>query len=136
MTEAERITNRIQNGFPNIKRGTLRFWGSWFGRPYDNHHEIVDSDAAEDLLRVRFNAGEVLSVWNPRRAAIDDQVFRIEEASRVRWEWFRYGRPQNPENLYYQEFVDNGSEVIATTNVDWHDADLKPDRSSAAVEIL
>jgi hypothetical protein len=136
MTDAERIAQCIQSGLPKIKNGTLRFWGVWFGRPYDNFHRIVTSSAQEDAVVVGFDEGEVLSVWNPRNFSIDQDVFRISTASRVRWEWFYYGRPQTPENVYFQEFADDGVAIAATTNIDWHEAAMRPDRAFAAVEIV
>jgi len=136
MTEAEKIADRICRGLPNIKSGTLRFWGSWFGRPHDNWHQVVACEASDLVLRVRFNEGEVLSVWSPRGGVFDDRTFRIQNAQRVRWEWFYYGRPKIADNLYFEDFSRSGVVVIAETNVDWYVADLQPDGSEAAVEIL
>lgn len=103
---------------PRVKSGTLRFWGSWFGRPHDNHHEIVGGQAEGDLLTVRFNEDEVLRIWAPRGATIDENHFRIVDANRVRWEWFYYGRPKIPSNLYFEEFTTDGAEIRVETNVD------------------
>ena len=136
MTDAEKIADRICRRLPNIKCGTLRFWGSWFGRPHDNRHQAIACDASDLVLRVRFNEGEVLSVWGPRGGAIDDSTFRIQDAQRVRWEWFYYGRPKTAGNLYFEDFSRDGAVVIAKTNVDWYGTDLQPDGSEAAVEIL
>jgi hypothetical protein len=35
----------IANLLRHVKRGTLRFWGEWFGRQYDNIHIVVSCDA-------------------------------------------------------------------------------------------
>jgi len=138
VTNAEQIAGRIRQALPNIKRGALRFWGNWFGRPYDNIHWIVDCEAEGDLLRVRFNEDEMLSVVSPRNASIDASTFLIDDASRVRWEWFYYGRTKTPENLCVREFTkhQDGSIVGEETNVDWPTRDLKGTSSEAAVEIL
>ena len=80
--------------------GLCAFWGSWFGRPYDNQHRIVDCEAEGEILRLRFNEGELLSVFSPRNASIDEKTFRIDDANRVRWEWFYCGRAKTPENQY------------------------------------
>jgi hypothetical protein len=136
MTEAEHIARVIREAIPRLKRGTLRFWGSWFGRPYDNVHEIVGCQADGDLLTVHFNEGEVLRVWAPRAATIDEESFRIDEADRVRWEWFYYGRPKTPANVYFEDFTANGPETQTETNVDWYVPNLETNRSLPAVEIL
>ena len=137
MSEAEQIADRIRHALPHVKRGTLRFWGSWFGKPHDNWHEIVDCAAEGDILRVRFRNDEVLSVSSPRGASINEATFRIENASRVRWEWFYYGRAKTPENLYFREYTQGpDAAIVAETNVDWYTPDLRPTSSEAAVEIL
>jgi hypothetical protein len=137
MTDAEQIAYRIRRGLPHIKRGTLRFWGNWFGRPYDNYHEIVDCSADGDILCVRFNDGEVLWVFSPRGASIDESTFRIQGASRVRWEWFFYGRAKTAANLYFEEFTQKpDGAIVAETNADWYTPDLRTTSSEAAVEIL
>ena len=136
MTEAERIARIVRDALPLVKRGALRFWGAWFGRPYDNLHEIVGCQAEGDLLTVHFNEGELLRVWAPLGATVDADAFRIGDAKRVRWEWFYYGRPQIPANIYFEDFTVEGPETRSETNVDWHLPDLQTDRSLPAVEIL
>jgi hypothetical protein len=79
----------------------------------------------------------VLSVFSPRNASIDEDTFRIQDADRVRWEWFHYGRTKTPENQYFQEFTkQQGDSIVGETNVDWYTPDLRATNSEAAVEIL
>lgn len=136
MTEAEEVAKQIRSALPGLKSGTLRFWGQWFGKPYDNLHSVVGCNAQGELLQVFFIEGETLSVWAPRGATVDENVFRIGDAERVRWEWFYYGRPRTPANLYFEEYVKSAEGVSATTNVDWHTPYLRPDLSHPAVEIV
>lgn len=136
MTEAELLAELIKAALPQLKQGTLRFWGEWFGRPNDNIHSVVDCEADRDLLRLRFHEDEVLSVWAPRTATIDHRTFRIMDATRVRWEWFYYGRPKIQANLYHMDFTRTASDVAVSTNVDWYKPTLKPDAQQPAVEIL
>ena len=35
MTETEALGDELRRSLPNIKNGSLRFWGVWFGGPYD-----------------------------------------------------------------------------------------------------
>ncbi|MGY3718440.1 hypothetical protein ACWE42_23270 [Sutcliffiella cohnii] len=50
--------------------GSLRFFGEWFGRPYDNYHAVIDSHYEHDVLEIKCSSGEVIKVW----AAIDISV--------------------------------------------------------------
>src|ERR1700751_2220433 len=111
---AEDITNML----PRVKTGTLRFWGKWFGKPYDNCHRVISCDATDDCLRIRFDEGEVLTVWDPVMVEIDARKFRIGNASAVRWTWFYYGRAQTPENLFYEDYVLQEDGVAFRTNGD------------------
>jgi len=33
LVEIEQIHNQLNKALPNVKSGTLRFWGEWFGKP-------------------------------------------------------------------------------------------------------
>ncbi len=136
MLEAEFIADRIREASPRSKRGTLRFWGVWFGRPYDNLHSLVGCESNQDLLRMYFNEDEALNVWVPSGLVLEESTFQIRDAERVRWEWFAYGRTKIPANRFFKDFVKNGNSVLASTNVDWYRPDLRTDPSLSAVEIL
>ncbi len=137
MTEADRIGRTIGEALPRIARGSLRFWGSWFGgRPHDNLHQIVECHAEGELLTIGFDGGEILRVWNPRDAVVREKRLVIGDASRVRWEWFYYGRPQIPANLRFEDFTVDGSEIRTDTNVDRYSSALETDRSLPAVELV
>jgi hypothetical protein len=42
--------------------GSLRFWGEWFGRPFDNYHRRVACEVTDECLQFRFKEAEVLAV--------------------------------------------------------------------------
>lgn len=62
MIEAEKISTKINELVPNARSGTIRFFGEWFGRPYDNQHEIIAASATDDVLTVEFSGDEQLAV--------------------------------------------------------------------------
>ena len=136
MSEAEQIAQQISFALPNIKRGTLRFWGVWFGRPYDNLHRVVAVEAEGEVLRLRFHQDEQLTVWHPNGFQLDSSAFEIKNADRVLWEWFGYDRPKTQANRFFKDFVKTGQAVVASANVNWSVPDLKTDRSLPAVEML
>ena len=135
MGETEEIADRIRNALPNVKRGSLRIWGEWFGRPYDNFHTLVRCEE-QDYLRLTFHQGETLFVWSPRSLSMNNAKFRIKTAVRVRWEWFYYGRPQVQENLYFMEFEKSSLKITSKTNIDFYKPTLRPSVWRPAVEIV
>jgi len=119
VTEAVIIANAIQIALPRAKTGTLRFWGEWFGRPYDNWHKMVDVEALGNTLHVFFHEGERLSVHAPAGLDLAANQFRIQDAERVRWEWHSYGHPKTPENLRFMDFVKSAKGVFGTSYGCW-----------------
>jgi hypothetical protein len=135
-SDAKTICDRLTALLPHAKRGSLRSWGQWFGRPMDNVHQIVRCEADGDTLRLWFDDGEQLTVDTPSGFEASRDAFWISNANRVRWEWFYYGRPQTPENLYFQEFTRTAEGISATTNVDWYKPNLQPSIREKALEVL
>lgn len=134
-SDAKAICERLTALLPRAKAGTLRFWGQWFGRPMDNFHQIVRCEADGDTLRLWFDEGEVLTVDAPVGFEASGTTFWIKDAKRVRWEWFYYGRPKTPENLYYEDYIRTAEGISAGTNVDWYKPNLQPSARERAVEL-
>jgi hypothetical protein len=136
MAEGQEIAERINKHLTAIKRGTLRFWGHWFGRPYDNWHQVVSCTFTSEVLKLTFNEGETLHVWDGHKAIVSRKTLQIATASRVRWEWYYYGRPKTAASLYFQDFTRTVSGISPQTNVDWYTPTFEFDLSLPAVEIL
>jgi len=116
-------------------RGTVRIFGDWFGRPHDNCHTLTDVSAKEDYLALGFDGGEVLKVWAPSAPEFTGHRLGVRFASRVRWEWFYYGRPPLLENRYFLDYVVAADRINPATNVDWYTPDLKPSSNEYAVTL-
>lgn len=136
MTQAEEIASKINADLTRVKSGSLRLWGEWFGKPYDNVHQVIRTEGSGSLLAVHFDLGETLFVWAPGSYLINNEIFRIEDAARVRWEWFYYGRPQVAENRYFIDFEKTTDAIRSSTNIDWYTPAFQPDDSLPAAEIL
>jgi hypothetical protein len=128
------IAEQIQRLLPKVHNGSLRFWGVWFGKPYDNNHTIVKSEANGDCLILHFDGEETLQVWNPQACLIDSRQFVIELASRVLWQWYWYGRPHTPANLMSDEYVKRNTEITFTSTFPAK-LDAKPSFNEPAVQI-
>jgi hypothetical protein len=115
--------------------GSLCVFGDWFGRPMDNCHQMVSHEEKGGYVRLTFNEGETLEVWEPKGLRMEGKSFIIQRGSRVRWEWFYYGRPQLPENRFYVEHVVSGGVIEASSNAAWYSPDFKPSPLEPAVSI-
>jgi hypothetical protein len=136
VTKAEQFTKMITGNLAGIKTGSLRSWGNWFGKPYDNIHRIVSCQAVGDILQFRFEDDELLSVLFPEGLEANNSTFLISDAAQVRWEWFYYGRPKVVENRYFLELTKREGRITTQTNWDWNKPDFKSDVHLPAVEVL
>jgi len=132
---AEKFADEINNILPNIKSGTLRFFGVWFGRPYDNLHHIVSASANANVLKLIFNEGEILEISEPTSCTFSSSHFEIQNSRKVVWKWYSYGLPKTDKNLYYYNFDVEGDKVQMTTNVTWFSEQQAPQITEAAIKI-
>jgi hypothetical protein len=132
VTSPTLIAEHITTLLPNVKAGTLKFCGVWFGRPMDNYHRITHASVKEDALDLMFDQGERLRIWEPGNFEIDPSHFMIQSASRVRWDWsYGAGGP------YFHEYLRKGLQIEHTSN--FHTLagpEPRPTTLQPAVEIL
>lgn len=94
------------------KGGTLRFFGDWFGRPYDNFHIPVSAELSENALMICFNNNEKCVVYEPLGITNEPDDFHVERASKVVWEWYYYGKEQTTLCRLEYTFVGGAVSVI------------------------
>lgn len=128
VSEAELIAEQIARRLPRVKRGSLVVYGDIFGGRIDNIHIVrsARTSGTPPRLVIEFDDDESLEVWEPRGSSISDTELRIDQAAKVRWEWFYYGRPKTPENRYFIEHTSDGTTVNASSNVDWYSPTFSP----------
>jgi hypothetical protein len=121
----EQFAEKYRNNLGRVRGGTLCFWGHWFGRPYDNFHQIiaVDFDASKNILTLHFSGREILIVNNPSDIQEYDNKLQIAQADKVYWQWYYYGKVQEEENMFYYELIKNDDTITGVTNANWY----KPD---------
>lgn len=59
------------------KGGSMRFWGDWFGRPYDNFHVPVSAELDGRVLTIRFGGGERCIIFDPIDIVNEPNDFHI-----------------------------------------------------------
>jgi hypothetical protein len=106
------------------KVGTLRIWGQWFGRPMDNVHECISCRVGSDSIILTFNEGETLTIWNPGDVTVQNStILTFSSATRVRWEWHYYGRPKDPTNRMFIEYLNESGMLLRKSNCNYAAAD-------------
>jgi hypothetical protein len=138
MADVASAVGEINASLATLKRGSLVVFGDIFGGRIDNIHSAVSAAAAgsPSRLRVEFDEGESLDVWDPADFSFGPRMFRIQNASRVRWEWFYYGRLKTPANRFFIEHRSDGADVRAFSDADWAPQVFAPSLARAAVELL
>lgn len=88
------------------KKGSLCFWGEWFGRPYDNIHVVEKCIYDEELniLTLLFKQHEECIIINPSGIINTDETFQIDKADHIIWKWYVYGKPITKENIRQIEY--------------------------------
>lgn len=120
-----------------MKRGSLVVFGDIFGGRIDNIHTVTGAVSNPDgSLTLEFDQGETLQVWDADGVTVSASTFRVERASRVRWEWFYYGREHVPKNRYFREHRVVDDHLEAESNVDWYAPTFAPTLARPAVELI
>lgn len=91
------------------KKGTLRFWGDWFGRPYDNYHTVIKSELTKDRCVLYFDCGGICVITHPLDIVSTPQEFYIKYAHQIQWRWNLYGEEKSTQNermLTYERMSD------------------------------
>lgn len=78
-----------------------------------------------NVLTIHFSENEILTVTNPADITENKQRLVIATADKVYWQWYYYGKPQEPNNLFYYDISRKDGLLNATTNVNWYKADWK-----------
>jgi hypothetical protein len=135
---AQMIAEVISLHLPDVKCGSLVVFGDIFSGRIDNVHTVRSAHAlgTPERLVIEFDDDEVLEVWDPEDAVVGATELRIDRATKVRWEWFYYGRPKTPENRYFIEHINAGGTVTTTTNVDWAPPSFDASSHRPAVEMV
>ncbi len=98
------LRNAIYERLDSLRPGTLSFWGNWFGRPYDNIHRIVGAYSLEETTIIYFDQAETLLIDEPRDWSLEGGLLLVRHASRVRFQWFYFGRLPDRETLQFEEY--------------------------------
>jgi len=96
------------------KIGSIKIFGDWFGEPYEGKYKIVDAefDGDSSVLTIYFEAGEMLTIWNPEHIHEADSYLKIIAADKVKLEW----RDNNSHTPYFKTYEKKKRKVDVATN--------------------
>lgn len=133
---AQTISNYINENLPNIKGGTLRFYGDWFGRPMDNYHKIVTASYKSNYLLLHFENKERLFVVEPSMCEINTNQFVISRSLGIVWQWYLYGTRQTEDNLKTIQYMVKTYDILLPWDINADKLTLKiADENYPALEI-
>lgn len=120
----KQFVEKYKNAQGLVKGGTLCFWGHWFGKPYDNFHQItaLDYDTDANILTIHFSEQETLTITNPSDIEEYSNRLQINHADKVYWQWYYYGKAQEEENLFYYNITKKDGVITGLTNANWYKA--------------
>lgn len=72
-----------------IAGGTLRFWGKWYGRPYDNYHRVTSTNfnKVKNIITICFGHTQKCTIFDPENIINENKKFCITGASKIEWEY-------------------------------------------------
>jgi hypothetical protein len=136
INEASLIAAQIQMSVQNIKAGTPRVFGDWFGKPVEDRRIIVGAAASGSCLTLRLDAGETIRIWHPIGLECSREAFAISSATRVVLEWPPASPvAEIPQVPCFREYTVRPSGIEATTNVDRFTVRLQPKVGYPAIEL-
>ena len=123
----EDFVNKYNSNSGQVKGGSLCFYGHWFGRPYDNYHQVksLTFDKDSGVLTMDFNEGEQLTIKNPADIKEYKNQLTIERADKIYWTWYSYGNPQTKENFFFIDIEKANGQLNGKSNVNWYTPDFK-----------
>jgi hypothetical protein len=93
--------------------GSLRIFGNWFGRPFDDNHKVVSASLKGGHLVIEFESGNgpnTLEVWNPQFMRFNGANLEVCVATKVVHTW-DYGQVTPARREYC---VSNGHVVLSS----------------------
>lgn len=80
----------IREFFEQREVASLKLPEGWFGRPYDNWHQLSDVEFDGPTLVITLDAAQILRVRTSDRVVVEGRTLRVPVADGT-WKWTPYG---------------------------------------------
>ncbi|WMJ74231.1 hypothetical protein RCC89_13795 [Cytophagaceae bacterium ABcell3] len=112
------LVELIEDSKNLCKGGSLRLYGSWFGKHYDNCHKIETAHYYKrlNIVTLNFKGGLNLKVYNPEHIFEASTFLKVVHADRVKLSWINDKKNINPRN-YYIDYTRKNNKIRTETNL-------------------
>jgi hypothetical protein len=101
---AEAVCGAVDAFFGRWNGASLKLPDGWFGRAYDNVHELTSASVSGETLTIELDDRHILSLVRPQSASVEDSTLRITGFERAHWSWAEYG-----SDIRHDEDYDGGA---------------------------
>ncbi len=91
MTVTEEILAPLVDWFGRVKLASLELPDGWFGRPYDNLHQLTWSAATSHKLLLELDHQLLLVITDPRGMDVNESEVRLNGCLQVTLDWQEFG---------------------------------------------
>ncbi len=87
----EAVLRVIVDWFARIKLASVELPRGWFGRPFDNLHQLTWSAALDHKVLLELDRQLLLIITDPAEAELKDTELLIQGCAQVTLDWQEYG---------------------------------------------
>jgi len=87
----EAVLADVVTWFGRVKLASLELPRGWFGRPYDNLHQLTWSSATQHKVLLELDRQLLLIITDPGSIKECDRELRIEGCAQVTLDWQEFG---------------------------------------------
>ncbi len=84
---------------------SLCIWGNGPGRPYDNVYILKNITCNNGTLHLLFQGDEECIISNPQGVVFSEEGLKINNADRIIWKFYCYGRAKSNETLTVTQYT-------------------------------
>jgi len=112
-------SNSFTEGTNLCKGGTLRIYGAWYGKPYENNRTIIATkfNQKTNTLEFTFSNFEKMVITNPSKIMEGEYYLKVMEANKIS---IRVNKDENESDKIepsFLEYTQSNKEIIIQSNM-------------------
>lgn len=88
---AQALAQTVAGFFAEFGGASLKLPTGWFGRPYDNLHQLSSVHVVAERLIIELDGQMMLLLSHPTDAVVDGSTLRLSGFTHGSWDWDEYG---------------------------------------------